>query len=219
MEAIERTAVSNDWITLLLITAFILLVIAKYAFPHKFADFSMLFATNKYLLIQGKEPKIFHPFNILLFGVNTISVALFIYVFYDSLSTSEIDQPKILYIRIATAYATFVLLKFSLEKIFANIVSIDKVMDHYLFYKLSYRNFMALILLPVTIFFLYIWRANPTALYIFLGIILLMNVIILLGMFRKNQQYILNNWFYFILYLCALEIGPYLILYKLITNW
>ena len=218
MEVIERFAVSQDWITLLLILAMVLLVATKFAFPYRFADFSMLFATNKYLLIRGKEPKLFHSFNILMFCVNTISAALYVYIFYQTFTPEPVERPKILFLRIATAYATFVLLKFSLNKIVASILSIDKIMDHYLFYKLSYRNFMALLLLPISVIFVYVWEPGRQALYITLGVILLMNLIIMAGIFTKNQQYISKHWFYFILYLCALEIGPYYILYKLFTE-
>ena len=219
MEAIERHAVSQDWITLLLVFAFVLLVIAKYAFTQRFAHFSMLFATDKYLLLKGKDPNLFHPFNILLFVVNAISAGLFIYVFYLTFMEPDPDRPRILFLRIVTAYTAFVLLKFSVEKILADIVSVYDKMNYYLFHKLSYRNFMALILLPVTMVFIYIWEPSPLVLYLVLGLILLMNLITLLSAFVKNQQYILNNWFYFILYLCALEIGPYYILYKLVTNF
>lgn len=218
MEAIERFAVSQDWITILLIGVLILLVTAKYAFPQWFSDFSMLFATNKYLLVRGKDPKIFHPFNMMMFTINVISVALIIFIFYETYTSSPIEKPKIFFLRTGTAYATFVLLKFSLEKIISNILNLDQKMDYFLFYKLSYRNFMALALLPVSIIFVYAWTPSLPALYICIGLILLINLIIVAGIFRKNQQYILSNWFYFILYLCALEIGPYFILYKLIMK-
>jgi hypothetical protein len=218
LEAIERHVVSQDWITLLLVFVLALLATAKYAFTQRFAHFIVLFATDKYLLLKGKNANLFHPFNILLFIINVVTVGLFIFVFYQAVADPAPDRPKVLYLRIATAYAAFVLLKFSFEKIFANIVSVDKKMNYYLFYKLSYRNFMALILLPVCLAFIYVWEPNLTALYIVVGLILLINTITLLSFFQKNQQYILRYWFYFILYLCALEIGPYFILYKLITK-
>lgn len=217
LEAIERHAVSHDWITLLLVLAFVLLVVAKYTFTQRFAHFTMLFATDKYLLLKGKDPNLFHPFNIVLFAINVISVGLFIYVFYITFADASPERPKILFLRIITAYAAFVLLKFSLEKIIADVVSVNQKMNYYLFYKLSYRNFMSLVLLPVCIFLLYVFEPTRISLYSILGIILLMNFITLLSIFRKNSQYILNNWFYFILYLCALEIGPYYILYKTVT--
>ncbi|MEG9327780.1 DUF4271 domain-containing protein [Salinimicrobium catena] len=218
MEAIERHVVGQDWITLLLLLVLVVLVATKYTFPQRFNHFVMLFATDKYLLLKGKDPKIFHPFNLLFFTVNIITVALFIFIFYNGISEDQPDRPKVLYLRIATAYATFVLLKFTIEKILANIVSADKQLNFYLFYKLSYRNFMALVLLPVCMAFIYIWEPSILALYICIGILLLMNLITIVSLYRKNQQFILTRWFYFILYLCALEIGPYFILYKLITK-
>lgn len=218
LEAIERHVVPQDWITLLLLLVLVVLVATKYTFPQRFNHFVMLFATDKYLLLKGKDPKIFHPFNLLFFTVNIITVALFIFIFYNGISGDQPDRPKVLYLRIATAYATFVLLKFTIEKILANIVTADKQMNFYLFYKLSYRNFMALVLLPVCMVFIYMWEPSLLALYICIGILLLMNLITIVSLYRKNQQYILSRWFYFILYLCALEIGPYFILYKLITK-
>ena len=218
MEAIERHAVSQDWITLLLVLTIVLLAVARSVFTQRFAHFSMLFATDKYLLLKGKDPKLFHPFNIILFTVNVISVALFIFIFYLTLADNYPDRPKVFFLRVVTAYAAFVLLKFSLEKIIADVISVNKKMNFYLFYKLSYRNFISLVLLPVSVFFVYVWEPTALTLYIILGIILLMNFITLLSLFRKNSQYIFNNWFYFILYLCALEFGPYYILYKLVTG-
>lgn len=218
MEAIERYSVSQDWITLLLLLVLGFMVTAKYIFPQRFNYFILLFATDKYLLLKGKDPKIFHPFNMVFFTINVISVALFVFLFYKEIISEVPERPKILYLRIATAYTSFVLLKFSMEKIMANILSLDKKMNYYLFYKLSYRNFMALVLLCLCMVFVYIWEPTLTALYICIGIILLMNFIAMASIYRKNQQFILSNWFYFILYLCALEIGPYFILYKLITQ-
>lgn len=203
---------------MLLVLVFVLLVVAKYTFSQRFAHFSMLFATDKYLLLKGKDPNLFHPFNIVMFAINVISAGLFIYVFFLTFSESVPQRPKVLFLRIITAYATFVLLKFSLEKIIADVISVNQKMNYYLFYKLSYRNFMSIVLLPVSIFLIYVWEPSRLALYIILGLILLMNFITLASIFRKNTQYIFSHWFYFILYLCALEIGPYYILYKLVTK-
>ncbi|NJY61156.1 DUF4271 domain-containing protein [Salinimicrobium sp. CDJ15-81-2] len=218
MEAIERLAVSHDWITLLLVLVFGLLVVAKYSFTQRFSHFVMLFATDKYMLLKGKNANLFHPFNIVFFTINAISAALFIYVFYLTFSEAPPARPGVLFLRIITAYTAFVLLKFSFEKIIADVISLNKKINYYLFYKLSYRNFMALVMLPFTILFIYVWKPSPLALYVFLGLILLINLITLLSIFIKNRQYIMTHSFYFILYLCALEIGPYYILYKLVTK-
>ncbi|WP_304138277.1 DUF4271 domain-containing protein [Mesonia mobilis] len=48
--------------------------------------------------------------------------------------------------------------------------------------------------------------------------LVLTNIFSLLLIYRKNQSLITGNWFYFILYLCTLEIAPYFILYKVFTG-
>jgi hypothetical protein len=218
LEAIERQVISPDWITLLFVFVLVLLAVVKYAYTQRFTYFTMLFATDKYLYLKGKDANLFHPFNMLLFLVNVITVGILVFVFYGLFDQNSINRPGSLFLRIATAYGSFVLLKFSLEKILANIISVDKKMNAYLFYKLSYRNFMALVLLPFCMFFVYVWEPGIMAMYSLLGAIFTVNLITLLSYFQKNRQYISRYWFYFILYLCALEIGPYFILYKLITK-
>lgn len=216
MEAIERNLISTDWITFLLTGTFILLAFIRNAYPYKFSDFVLIIATDKYLRIEGREPNIKHPFNTFMFIVNVVSASLFIYIIY-SFFNQNISRPLILFIRIATAYSAFVLIKFSIEKILGNILAIDKTMEYFHFYKLSYRNFIALFLLPINIFLLYVWQPNLTGIIVIGSMIFLFNLIIILDILKKSRSFISAHLFYFILYLCALEIAPYFILYKLIT--
>lgn len=217
MEAIEKISISQDWVTLLFLGAFLLLVGVKVRFYQRFGEFIMLFATNKYLLLRNKDTGISHPFNIILFIINIISVSLFIYLFYELYTTNLILRPEITFLRIATAYASFILLKFSIEKIASNILGFEERMDSYQFFKLTYRNFLALVLIPINLILYYAWQPDLNTLYVLIAIILGLNLISTVGIFRKNSRYLLSNGLHFILYLCALEIGPYYILYKLIT--
>ncbi|HET8854303.1 MAG TPA: DUF4271 domain-containing protein [Salinimicrobium sp.] len=218
LEALERNFFPPDWITLLLLLVFILLVVIKWAFPGKFHDFSRLLFHDKYLLMKGRETTIFDSFNRLLFLVSLISVSIFIFIVYRTLSNEDISRPIVIFIRIATAYGAFVLLKYFIEKIISNILSIESEMNNFLFTKLSYRNFLALLLLPVSLYFLYVQPPGLTLILIIFGLFLLLQLIIVIDILKKNQQFIIGNLFYFILYLCALEIGPYYILYKLFTK-
>ena len=217
MEAIERHVESLDWITLILLLAFAIIVLVKSLYPQRFEEFFSLLTSNKFMLFKGKENKAFHPFNILLFLVNALSVSLLIFFIYKYFFSEQISSPIIIYIRIITAYISFVLLKFGTEKIVANIFDLDDRLDHYLFQKLSHRNFISLFLLGICLILTY--SVDPTSL-VFYGIIcfvLLANAISLFVIYKQNQNHIASNWFYFILYLCALEIAPYIILYKVIT--
>ncbi|PKD20673.1 hypothetical protein APR41_13445 [Salegentibacter salinarum] len=217
MEAIERHIVSLDWITLTLMGAFLLLATVRTAYPQRFEDFLSLLSSNKFMMFRGKKNKAFHPFNILLFFVHLISFSLLFYLFFSFFWKDTTLNPAFVFIRIATAYGSFVLLKFGLEKIVGNVFDLDPQIDSYLYQKISYRNFIGLILLIPSLIFVYTFTPTAFALYTLLGILVLSNFFSLLLIYRENQTLITGNWFYFILYLCALEIAPYIILYKLIT--
>ena len=167
-------------------------------------------------MLRGKDHQISHPFNILLFIVNLISIGLFAYICISFFFDVE-KEGFILFIQLATAYATFILSKFAIEKIISNIFSIDEIVDYYLFHKISYRNLIALFLLPPIIVFFYGIPPTSIWLYSLVAAALLVNLIVLIDFYLKIQKEILSKWFYFIVYLCALEIAPYIILYKLIT--
>ncbi len=218
MQAIERHAESLDWASLVFLLAFIIISLAKSVYPQRFTDFISLLTSNKFMLFRGKEYKAFHPFNILMFGVNVLSVSLFIYLILKLFWPAEqFEEPVILFIRITTAYASFILLKIGIEKIIANIFNLDDTIDYYLYQKLSHKNYTAVLLLFPLLFFYYTISPGASAIYILLGLVVLGNLISLALIYRKNQNLISANWFYFILYLCALEIAPYFILYKLFT--
>ncbi|SDS19590.1 DUF4271 domain-containing protein [Gramella sp. MAR_2010_147] len=216
MQATERIYEYQDWITIIFLACFTLLVLAKLLFPQRFEEFASLLNSGKFIAFKGKENKAFHAFNILLLGIQAIAISLFLHIAYSHFfETSILDF--ILYIRILTAYLCLILIKAGIEKIIGNIFELDEKIDYYLFQKFSYRNFISLFILAASLFLIY--TINPTSLILgTIGILaILANAIGLIIIYKRNQSVLSANWFYFILYLCALEIAPYIILYKLIT--
>ena len=217
MQATERFYEYQDWITLLFLACFILLVVAKTQFPQRFEEFSSLLNSGKFIAFKGKENKAFHVFNILLLIIQALSVSIFLFIVYRYFYSNE-SHHLIIFVRIFTAYSCLVLIKAGVEKIIGNIFEIDNRIDYYIFQKFSYRNFISIFLLIASL--LLIYTISPTAMIIGLvgGSAIFANAISLIIIYRRNQSVLSANWFYFILYLCALEIAPYIILYKLITN-
>ncbi len=210
----QRLIETTDWATYLLLGCFAVFALAKYYYPKRFHEFSLLPITNQYFFVHGKNDEINHPFNMLLFVVQIVSVSIFVYLGFQVFNPSIVANNPWLIIQICTAYSVFVLIKFCLEKIVANIFSIDAIVNDYLYQKLSYRNFLGILFFLGNLFFLYISPPSTTTMYIFGGCLLTLNAIALLYSYKKNGNLIFSNFFYFILYLCALEISPYIILYK-----
>lgn len=214
LEYTERIMETNDWATYLLVLCFLLLAVAKYFYPRRFGDFMTLALNNKFFSVHGKEDKIQHPFNIIFFGFQVICVTVFIHLLIKTLYGTTQDEPWG-FVQIGTIYTVFVLGKVSIEKIVGNIFSIDSIIDHYLYQKLGYRNFIALLLFAGSLIFLYILPGHKNPMIIFALCILGLNAISLFYTYKKSTVLIVPNFFYFILYLCALEISPYIIVYKL----
>jgi len=206
-----------DWITLVVILCLILLTAAKLINSNRFNELLLLPISNKYFLVHGKNRTIFSTFNVLLLLVQILSVSIFLYflitVFFNEFKT----QGVLLYLQIVSYYTLFLGVKFYIEKIIANLFSFDEYLEIYLYHKLSYRNLMGIFLLGINILFLYTLPQSPLLLLILILILLLVNLLSLFYTYRTNEKFIIDRFFYFILYLCALEISPYLILYKAIV--
>jgi hypothetical protein len=206
-----------DWATFLLLGCLVLYSVAKYLYPKRFEEFIMLPLTNKYFLVQGRNNEIHHPFNILLFAGQIISISLFIFLAFKVYAPEVITQNPWLFVQICTAYSVFVLVKFYVEKIVGHVFSIEPLINSYLHQKLSYRNLLAMAFFIANLIFFYVVSPTKIAILSIFGIVLVLNVITLFYSYKTNGNLIFNHFFYFILYLCALEISPYIILYKLMV--
>ncbi len=216
MEAIERYSTSNDLLTLIILLVLVLLVLARKMFPYRFEDFTSLITSGKFLVIKSKEYKAMFGFNVIMLISHILSISVFLYVLYRYFIGIENNSGVIL-LRIITAYSFFVLLKITVEKIIANVFDIDETIDTYLYQKHTYRNFISLFLFPVSIILVYSQNPQPWVFYTIAALYLITIIFSYSRVIQKNMNIATRNWFYFILYLCALEITPYIILYKLIT--
>ena len=214
MQYIERYTESSDWVTLFLLGCVILYSIVRYAYPKRFQEFIMLPINNKYFLVHGKSDDVKHPFNILLFTGQVISVSLFIFLLIKTMNPLYEQSNPWLFTQIFSGYTIFILVKLSIEKIIGSLFNMETIINGYLYQKLSHRNLLAVLVFIGNLVFYYIVEPTSTYLLLFLGLILVLNCLSLFYSFKLIGNKILGNFFYFILYLCALEISPYIILFK-----
>ncbi|MCW5518437.1 DUF4271 domain-containing protein [Aureitalea sp. L0-47] len=218
MDYIGREIISNDWVTYLMVLCFILFSLSRYLYPQRFLEFILLPISNKYYLVQGKNNEIGHPFNILLFAGQVLSFSLFFYLLFRTVHTEATLSNNWLFIQICTVYGAFVLCKYYLDKIISVVFAIEPLFNQYLYEKLTYRNLLAMGVFIGNIIFFYTFEPTVNSLLIFFGILVLLNGISLFYSYKTNGKLIFRNFFYFILYLCALEISPYFILYKVFIS-
>jgi hypothetical protein len=207
----------RDWATYLFVFSFVLIAITKTAFETRFSEFLKILVTDKYIKVYKDTSHLMSGFTILLFIVQIISFSFFIQLvlnFFGYVSKTD----WIIFIRIFTFFGIFVLSKFLIEKIVATIFNIEEFAEQFNLQKVSYRTFIGLILLPINIYLFYNNTPANILIYITIAVILIINLFSYLVSLKIYQNLLIGKLFYFILYLCALEIAPYYFIYYLITK-
>ncbi len=212
-----REIISYEWFTGFIVLGLIAITMSKQLFPARFNDFVTVLGNSKYLKIYSRDQKFIDGFDALVFFNLIISLAIFGFISYSTL-VEPLTFEILTFSKILFGVAALVLIKVLFERLIGSLFEIDKLIDQYLFQKTSYLNFSGFVLLPINVILLYAITPTRLILLISIGIISLINFVGLVTSFKNHQKLILSNLFYFILYLCALEIGPYLILYKLIVK-
>lgn len=211
-----RAIENKDWATILFVLGFALVAVTKSVFENRFSDFLKLIFSNKYIKIY-RESEMMSWFNILLFLVQLLSFAFFIQMALSSMDhTAKTDY--ILFIRIFTLLGVFILAKYLIEKIVATSFNIEEFSEQFNLQKLSYRTYTGLLLLPINLILFYNDSVSNIIIYIVIAAILITNLLTYLNSLKNYQNLIFGKLFYFILYLCALEIGPYYFMYYWFTK-
>ena len=213
-----RDVISNDWFTLFLILGLVLITLSKFLFAHRFKDFLVVIANSKYLKIYARDQKFIDGFDALLFTNSIFSVSIFSYISYITIvnpAEFNIDH----FFKLLFGLGILFLIKVLLERLIGSLFDIDDLMDDYLFQKTTFKNYSGFVLLPINALLIYTLEPTSTLIYIVITLLVLINLIGFMISFKNHQKLLLNNLFYFILYLCTLEIGPYLILYKYINKF
>ncbi|WP_040247126.1 DUF4271 domain-containing protein [Psychroserpens mesophilus] len=213
-----REVISNDWFTVFLILGLTFITLCKYLFTSRFKDFVTVISNSKYLKIYARDQKFIDGFDALLFLNLIISVSIFSYIVYASLvHPSEFNLTQ--FFKLIFGIGVLFLIKVLLERLIGSVFDIDSLIDSYLFQKTTYKNYTGFLLLPINCVLIYTLTPTTSVIYVCIGLIVLVNFLGFISSFKNHQKLLLNNLFYFILYLCALEIGPYLILYKIIKDF
>jgi hypothetical protein len=212
-----RIVENKDWITLVFIMAFGIIALTKSVYENRFEDFVKLIYSNKYIRIYRDSSHLMGMFSISLFFVQIISFSFFIQLLLSYLGYGS-KTDWILFIQIFTFLIYFILSKFLIEKIIATTFNIEEFIEQFNLQKVTYRTYIGLLLLPVDIVLFYYDSILENIPLLVFYIILGLNVLLYLISIKNYRNEIFGKLFYFILYLCTLEIAPYYFMYYWFTK-
>ena len=213
----DRIAENKDWATLLFVLSFAIIAVTKSVFENRFGDFMNLVFSDKYIKVYRDGSHLKSGFTIALFFVQIISLAFFIQLSLSIFGyASKTDW--ILYIQIITFLLFFILSKFLIEKIIATSFNMEEFAEQFNLQKITYRTYIGLFILPIDILLFYYDTISKNIPLLIMGTVLVINMLTYLISIKNYQSLIFGKLFYFILYLCALEIAPYYFMYYCFTK-
>ncbi len=212
-----RIVENTDWAAIIFVIMLLLVALTRVMFEKRFGEFLKLAATDKYVKTYKDGSNIKSWFNITLFGINLLALAFLILLILSHFGYAE-KYDWIMFVRIFTLLGVFIVSKYVIEKIIAISFNIEEFSDQFNLQKISYRTYIGLLLSPLIIILYFNNIQSDNLIYALIIAVLAINIVIYLILLKNYQNYVIGKLFYFILYLCALEIAPYYFMYYWFAN-
>ena len=209
-----RDILLKDAFTIIILSLIIIITLIKYNNHKKFNSLLKIFWNSSYLKKYKYEKITYYPFDYLLQINFVISLGLFVFIYNVTYNGDGLSFNFLEFLDIIQIIVAFLVLKNLTELVISWFFNIQWLTSLYLNEKINYNSLIGLIILPINILILYFFNPSINILFIFIYIILLLKLAAYINSFILHQKTIKKSWFYFILYLCTLEIIPYLLLYN-----
>lgn len=211
--------IKGDWFTVVFVLIFLILGVAKYLYKDQLSELAIVFLNKRYFLNFGKESlAVFSNFNKLLFSVQVLVFSLFLFLFIQFFFSEYLAGNTLyLFLKIVVGIALYFAIRYSLGKFLATLFDLNKMQTQLNFSKMVYLFSISMIILPFLLLVFYIKSYNFMVFQlsaIILSILLIVRYVFVL---KNNKSLLKNGLFYFIVYLCALEMAPILVVFKIIN--
>ena len=212
-----RIIENNDWATILFLLCVGIIAVNKTISSVRFNEFIRLAYSDKYTKIYRDSSNLMSGFTVSMFILQLFSFSFFTLLVLHQFEKTE-KTNFIVYIQIFTFLTVFILSKFLIEKIIATAFKIEEFSEQFNLLKVNYRAYFGFILLPVNIILFYNSFDSNLFFWILLIALFVINTATYLVALKLYQNLLMRKIFYFILYLCTLEIAPYYFIYNWFTK-
>ncbi len=213
-----KAPTSSAWLIVVITAGFILLAWSKHFHNSRLMQYLTATFSSKQLDILDRDRKIMSdPVNIILTIIYNLSISAVICLYVNDVVMQQSGEKLLLvgYLKSLGLFATVFLGKFLLINILSNIFKID----NYAYYHKAnnvvfgiFTGLMLLVLIPI-----YYFTFNQNFIWMIFVLILIIQVLKLIRLFRVGISVRRFSIIYLFLYLCSLEIIPLLIAVKFIS--
>ena len=204
----------------LYVLIFGLLALVKFLYPKRFISLSNCLFSKSYFLDYANElSESFSIFHVLLFVIQNLIFSILFYNYFHLHGFGNWFSSDLMgVLRVFAGLSLYFIFQLVLGKSVSIVFRFEEIYTTIRVYKFSYLKIAAFALLPVLLLQNFTFHESKDVMvvwtaFVFVSVLFLRVVLIVI----KNNKLIIDRLSYFILYLCALEIAPLLIIYKLTT--
>ncbi len=137
---------------------------------------------------------------------------MFLYLAITILKPDEVFPSPVLFALILGLVFLFLFVKVLIQLGNSSIFNSQSVIAEILFKKISYLNYSSLVLFFANVLLTYVFIGSKTVVFLGIALVLLILTMGWVTIIKTHLKFLTNYFFYFILYLCALEIAPIIII-------
>jgi len=218
-EGQERFYISQDWITIIFMVVLVLITLAKYLYNDRFNKLFTLYYSDKYYTdFSISKPLIFNFFHGLLLLVFIFNISLLIFYLLRSYHLMDTDYDFLFYLKVLFVSVVFVFLRYIIGVFLGVIFEKNEEQNYLTFLKINNLGLLSLYLFPLLLIINYAPYSKQRFLATFVVFVLLVFASVRSVNILKNDRLNFNTFFYLFLYLCTLEITPFIVSYKLLVK-
>ena len=206
-----RDYILFDGFTIIILLNIIIVTIAKTLNNSKFKQFLLIYLNNSFLKFSSNDNSFLSSFNSLL-NVNyiiSLSVYISILISYNLHGFNNNFEISIFFTTLLYIVA-FIYTKYLIEILIGWAFNIRKFVVSFNLQKNSFNKLIGITMILLNSLAIYSFPNSVTFTNISIFLVISLYLVGLYKVIRLNDNLILSNMFYFILYLCTLEIVPIL---------
>ena len=212
MEALQRSVLSSNWITLIFVFSILLLFFLKLFTTAKLKGYVTSLFNKGFVEIEAEENywtlSFFHT-GFSLFTFLMLSVTTFFLISQFNNSSALLLEDYL----VSTSYLfSYVVLRFIVVFVLFSVFQFKSKLSFFMTSKRGYLYSISIGLLFLNVFYFYTFQYQDLLFTGFVALFSLRFSLILIN----NKNLIIKELFYFILYLCAFELAPLFVLFRLI---
>jgi hypothetical protein len=140
---------------------------------------------------------------------------LFLYFIFKANSSTNVGHDFLLYGQVLLIFILYIIFRYIIGGLLGFIFDVHYDQKYFTFLKISNLSLISVLLFPLLVLINYSVGNFHKFLIVF-GLV----IVLIFSLFRyyvivKNEKLNFSNLFYLFLYLCALELSPFIVIYKL----